>query len=167
MLRTWQPHPPLQCGTKIPWHCVCWTSQMPCHPDPCPAGLLVAGNGHIYLKLCWWLCYLPAAQDQPPPYLPATTANLSRKTMTVLPDHYGFHHKPIPSDGYDSIMAMVDQGSSKRAIFMPCNKTIDAIRTATLLLYSLYSSLQNCPNVWHVETNWLVTQKIHMLRFWN
>ena len=28
-----------------------------------------------------------------------------------------------------------------------------------------YSSLQNCPNVWHVETNWLVTQKVHMLKF--
>ena len=31
----------------------------------------------------------------------------------------------------------------------------------------MYSSLQNCPNVWHVETNWLVTQKVHMLKFWN
>jgi len=43
-----------------------------------------------------------------------------------------------PSDGYDSIMAVVDQGSSKGAIFMPCNKTIDATGTATLLLDSLY-----------------------------
>jgi len=41
-----------------------------------------------------------------------------------------------PSDGYDSIMAVVDQGSSKEA--MPCNKTIDATGTATLLLDSLY-----------------------------
>jgi len=43
-----------------------------------------------------------------------------------------------PSDGYDSIMAVVDQGSSKGAIFMPCNKNIDATGTATLLLDSLY-----------------------------
>jgi len=34
-------------------------------------------------------------------------------------------------------------------------------------LCSIYSSLQNCPNVWHVETNWLVTQKVHMLKFCN
>ena len=34
-----------------------------------------------------------------------------------------------------------------------------------VLISLMYSSLQNCPNVWHVETNWLVTQKIHMLRF--
>jgi len=26
-----------------------------------------------------------------------------------------------------------------------------------------YSSLQNCPNVRHVETNWLVTQKVHIV----
>jgi len=43
-----------------------------------------------------------------------------------------------PSDGYDSIMAVVDQGSSKGTIFMPCNKNIDTTGTATLLLDSLY-----------------------------
>jgi len=43
-----------------------------------------------------------------------------------------------PSDSYDSIMAVVDQGSSKAAIFMPCNKNIDTTGTATLLLDSLY-----------------------------
>jgi len=33
------------------------------------------------------------------------------------------------------------------------------------VLVHYYSSLHNCPNVRHVETNWLVTQKVHMLRF--
>jgi len=32
-------------------------------------------------------------------------------------------------------------------------------------LYYIYSSLQNCPNVRHVETKWLVTQKVHIFRF--
>jgi len=111
---------------------------MPCHPDPHPAGLLVAGNGHVYLKLCRWLCCLPATQDQLPPYLPTTPADLSGNAMTVLPDHMDFITNLPHSDGYDSIMAVVDQGSSKGAIFMPCNKTIDATGTATLLLDSLY-----------------------------
>jgi len=43
-----------------------------------------------------------------------------------------------------------------------CLDTTDSGKT---LFCESYSSLQNCPNVWHVETNWLVTQKVHMLKF--
>ena len=37
-------------------------------------------------------------------------------------------------DGYDSLMVMVDHGLTKGVILIPCNKTIDAMGTATLYL---------------------------------
>jgi hypothetical protein len=38
------------------------------------------------------------------------------------------------SEGYDSLMVMVDQGFSKGVIISPTNKMIDAIGTAQLYL---------------------------------
>ena len=43
-----------------------------------------------------------------------------------------------PSEGYDSIMVVVDHGLTKGVILMPCNKTITAEDTAKLLLHNLY-----------------------------
>ncbi|ESK87491.1 hypothetical protein Moror_11577 [Moniliophthora roreri MCA 2997] len=42
------------------------------------------------------------------------------------------------SEGYDTILVVVDHSSTKRVIFTPCNKTIDAEQTATLLLNNVY-----------------------------
>ena len=42
------------------------------------------------------------------------------------------------SDRYDSIMVMVDHGSTKGIILEPCHKTIDALETAKIILRSLY-----------------------------
>ena len=42
------------------------------------------------------------------------------------------------SDGYDSIMVMVDHGSTKGIILEPCHKTIDTLGTAEIILNSLY-----------------------------
>src|SRR5271156_5442779 len=42
------------------------------------------------------------------------------------------------SDGFDSILVMVDHGSTKGVILSPCHKTIDSAGTATILLDSLY-----------------------------
>ena len=42
------------------------------------------------------------------------------------------------SDGFDSIMVMVDHGSMKGVILELCNKTITAEQTGTILLNSLY-----------------------------
>ena len=44
----------------------------------------------------------------------------------------------LQSEGFDSIMVMVDHGSTKGVILEPCNKTIDATGTATILLNSVY-----------------------------
>jgi hypothetical protein len=38
------------------------------------------------------------------------------------------------SEGYDSILTIVDQGCSKAAKFLPCQKTIDGPRVARLYL---------------------------------
>ena len=40
------------------------------------------------------------------------------------------------SQGYDSILTVVDHGCSKAAIFLPCHKTIDAAGVAAL--YSMW-----------------------------
>src|SRR5271163_2137008 len=42
------------------------------------------------------------------------------------------------SDGFDSILVVVDHGSTKGVILSPCHKTIDSAGTATILLDSLY-----------------------------
>src|SRR5882762_6769260 len=42
------------------------------------------------------------------------------------------------AEGYDSILVVVDQGLSKGAILIPCNKTITSVDTARLLLENLY-----------------------------
>ncbi|ESK81963.1 hypothetical protein Moror_15385 [Moniliophthora roreri MCA 2997] len=42
------------------------------------------------------------------------------------------------SGGYNTILVMVDHSSTKGVIFTPCNKTIDAEQTATLLLNNVY-----------------------------
>jgi len=42
------------------------------------------------------------------------------------------------SNGYDSLMVMVDHGSTKGVVFIPCNKTINALGAATLLLDHIY-----------------------------
>ena len=42
------------------------------------------------------------------------------------------------SDGYDSLMVVVDHGSTKGVVFIPCNKTIDALGVVTLLLDHVY-----------------------------
>src|ERR1700735_1904652 len=42
------------------------------------------------------------------------------------------------SDGFNSILVMVNHGSMKGVILSPCHKTIDSSGTATILLDSLY-----------------------------
>uniref|UniRef100_A0A0W0FB28 Putative reverse transcriptase-rnase h-integrase n=1 Tax=Moniliophthora roreri TaxID=221103 RepID=A0A0W0FB28_MONRR len=55
----------------------------------------------------------------------------SKITMDLITD--------LPeSGGYDTILVVVDHSSTKGVIFTPCNKTIDAEQTATLLLNNVY-----------------------------
>jgi transposase InsO family protein len=69
-----------------------------------------------------------------PPLLPIKSEHMrpfSLMTMDFITD------LPI-SEGFDSIMVVVDHGSSKGVILEPCHKTIDAAGTAKILLDSLY-----------------------------
>ena len=43
-----------------------------------------------------------------------------------------------PSDGFDSIFIVVDQGLTKGVILMPCNKTITAEQTADLYIKNVF-----------------------------
>ncbi len=42
------------------------------------------------------------------------------------------------SNGYDSILVMIDHGLTKGVIYAPCNKTIDAAITSALFLDNIY-----------------------------
>src|SRR5882757_487858 len=42
------------------------------------------------------------------------------------------------SQGFDSIMVMVDHGLTKGVIFIPCNKTVDALGMADLYINNVY-----------------------------
>ena len=44
-----------------------------------------------------------------------------------------------PSDGFDSIFIVVDQGLTKGVILMPCNKTITAAETADLYIKNVFT----------------------------
>ena len=43
------------------------------------------------------------------------------------------------SDGFDSVLTIVDQGLSKMALFIPCNESIDALGIAQLLSKHVYA----------------------------
>ena len=70
-----------------------------------------------------------------PAYIPTEGARTTRPfaycSMDLITD------LPV-ADGFDSILVVVDQGLSKGAIFIPCNKTLTSEGTAKLLLEHLY-----------------------------
>ena len=43
-----------------------------------------------------------------------------------------------PSEKFDSLMVVVDHGSTKGVISIPCNKTIDAMETVQLYFDNVY-----------------------------
>src|SRR6202167_1221843 len=68
-----------------------------------------------------------------PPLFPITTNPLSNPFETIALD---FITKLPLSDGYNTILTITDHDCSKASIFIPCNETIDAEKTA--LLYATY-----------------------------
>ena len=71
----------------------------------------------------------------PPTYMPIpqalTTRPFAHCSMDLITD------LPL-SDGFNSILVMVDHGLMKGVILLPCNKTITAEQVANLLLENLY-----------------------------
>ncbi len=45
---------------------------------------------------------------------------------------------PTTPDGFDSIMVMVDHSLMKGVILQPCNKTINALQTAEVIIQTIY-----------------------------
>src|ERR1700678_1554144 len=88
-------------------------------------------------KLCERLWNFPKIQDRskPFPYLLFTGAQTTRPFANCSMDF--ITDLPI-SDGYDSILVVVDQGLSKGVILCPCTKSITSEDTAQLLLDNLY-----------------------------
>ena len=88
-----------------------------------------------YVKGCA-LCQQHKINQHPtnPPLQPVKAENprpFSLITMDFITDL-------PPSDRFDSIMVVVDHGSTKGVILELCNKTITAEQTGTILLNSLY-----------------------------
>ena len=70
-----------------------------------------------------------------PSYVPIPQASMTRPfphcSMDLIMD------LPL-SNGFDSILVVVDHGLTKGVILLPCNKTIMAEQVANLLLKNLY-----------------------------
>ena len=69
-----------------------------------------------------------------PPILPikSTATQFSLVTTDFITD--------LPEiNGFDSVMVVVDHGLTKRVIFIPCNKTIDALGAADLSLHHIHT----------------------------
>src|SRR5882762_5340291 len=65
------------------------------------------------------------------PIVSTSTIPVDQITMDFITD--------LPeSDGFDSIFVVVDHGLTKGVIFIPCNKTIDAMGTADLYINHVY-----------------------------
>ena len=81
-------------------------------------------------------------------------ANCSMYLITDLP----------MSEGFDSILVVVDQGLIKGVILLPCNKTITAEGTAKLLLENLYKRFGFLSRT---EDLWVNSHQKCSLNYWN
>ena len=100
----------------------------------------MARNAKIHQSLRQWMSRLPTVQDNRHPSKPAlepiegpkSTRPFSQLSMDFITD--------LPtSSGFDSILVVVDHGLTKGVILEPCNKTITAEDTATLLTKRIFS----------------------------
>ena len=70
-----------------------------------------------------------------PPFTPIashTQRPFAQLTMDFITD------LPVTDNGHDSIMVVVDHGLTKGVIFTPCNKTINVIGAADILMRNVY-----------------------------
>lgn len=70
-----------------------------------------------------------------PPLMPISSGGSHRPFAQVSTDF--ITDLPV-SNGYDSIMVVVDHGLSKGVIYIPCNKTLDALGTVDLFFRHIY-----------------------------
>src|SRR5712672_1767139 len=89
-------------------------------------------KGHVteYIKGCA-TCQMTKVNTHPtnPPLFPITSKANALPFQTISLD---FIVKLPVSDGKDTILTITDHDCSKAALFIPCNKTIDAAGVATL-----------------------------------
>jgi hypothetical protein len=100
----------------------------------------------MLLRNYWW----PTAKDFVMNYIKGCTTCQSRKNITTRPKPplfpittdpeaqpfeniaLDFITKLPTSEGYDTILTIMDHDCSKGSIFIPCNETIDALGVAEL-----------------------------------
>ena len=86
-----------------------------------------------------------------PPLMPIITTGVQRPFETISLDL--IMDLPV-SQGYDSILTIVDHGCSKAAIFLPCHKTINVAEITTLYLtwvFPFYSALRQIISDWDLR----------------
>jgi hypothetical protein len=70
-----------------------------------------------------------------PPILPVMSPEQQNPFQTISIDL--ITDLPV-LEGHDNILTVVDQGCSKAAVFLPCQKTIDAPGVATLYVQRIF-----------------------------
>ena len=114
------PWPPEDLGTATTW-------------------LLVAWDAHICEEFCRQMCCLSAGKDKLALDRPTSDAYQGSTTGQPFAQiSYNFITDLLVSNGFDSLMAVVDHGLLKGVILCPCHKTIDATGTAELLIQNVY-----------------------------
>ncbi len=101
--------------------------------------LLVARHETRYFCLCTRLCHMSGKQKLP--WKPKATTIPNKDKENTLPFEtftLDFITKLPESDGYDTILTIVDHDCSKAAFFIPCKETIDAKGVAALLAKTLF-----------------------------
>ena len=70
-----------------------WTPWTITHSGNRTERLLVAWPPHICQELCWWMCHVPATQDQLTPAKPTPATDQKGKYPPVFANHHGLHYQ--------------------------------------------------------------------------
>src|ERR1700724_278478 len=110
-----------------------WPSRPPEDTRVSSPQLLVAGYDSVYKKLCQQMKVNthPSSPGLFPIQAQPNATPFFQVTCDFITD------LPV-SDGFDSLMVVVDHGSTKGVISIPCNKTIDTEQTALNYIEHVY-----------------------------
>jgi hypothetical protein len=99
----------------------------------------VARHDNFHQKLRHWLRYLSTNEGQYSPDVPPLSPIKSTTTCPFAVVTTDFITDLPESEGFDSIMVVVDQNTTKGVIFIPTNKTVSAAEAACLYYEKVYT----------------------------
>ena len=124
---------------KIPWWSDGQTSRRITNVQCGKRTLLVARSTNICQELCPRMQNMSTIQDRQNPNKTCIYASRGGKiNLTIHKLFHGFNNWLTTSDGYDSILVVVDRGNTKGAILIPTTKILTQEEAGQLLLDNLY-----------------------------